>query len=89
LISLYVDEKTELPKAEQYVSETTGKKIKTVGNKWADFQIKHFQSNSQPQYVIINHKEIKALNGTAAYDPDIDLYINWLETGVKAFENQK
>ncbi len=89
LISLYVDEKTELPKAEQYVSETTGKKIKTIGNKWADFQIKHFQSNSQPQYVIINHEEIKALNGTTAYDPDIEKYIDWLETGVKAFQAGK
>jgi thiol:disulfide interchange protein len=89
LISLYVDEKTKLPKEEQYESKTTGKKIKTVGNKWADFQIKHFQSNSQPQYVIINHEEIKPLNGTAAYDPDIDLYIKWLETGVKAFEAGK
>ena len=86
LISLYVDEKTKLPESEQYVSENTGKKIKTIGNKWADFQIEHFQSNSQPQYVIINHEEIKALNGTTAYDPDIEKYIQWLEEGVKAFE---
>lgn len=88
LISLYVDEKTELPKEEQYVSEETGKKIKTVGNKWADFQIKHFKSNSQPQYVIINHEEIKALNGTTAYDPDIELYLDWLNTGIETFEKQ-
>lgn len=89
LISLYVDEKTKLPESEQYVSETTGKKIKTVGNKWADFQIKNFQSNSQPQYVIVNHEEIRPLNGTAAYDPDIEKYIDWLETGIKAFESGK
>src|SRR5690606_40708479 len=34
LISLYVDERKKLPEDEQYISETTGKKIRTVGNKW-------------------------------------------------------
>jgi len=86
LISLYVDEKTKLPEGEQYVSTETGKKVKTIGNKWADFQITHFQSNAQPQYIIINHEEIKPLNGTTAYDPDIDLYVNWLKDGIQTFE---
>jgi len=89
LISLYVDEKTALPKEEQYVSDETGKKVKTVGNKWADFQIKHFKSNSQPQYVITNHDDLKALNGTTAYDPDIEKYIQWLEEGKSAFESRR
>lgn len=85
LISLYVDEKTKLPEGEQYVSEETGKKVKTIGNKWADFQIKHFKSNSQPQYVVVGHENLDALNGSAAYDPDIELYINWLEEGKAAY----
>lgn len=87
LISLYVDEKTPLPENEQYISAETGKKIKTVGNKWADFQITHFASNSQPQYAIMNHSEIKALNGTTAYDPDIDKYMLWLKEGVNVFHH--
>lgn len=86
LISLYVDEKTKLPESEQYVSDETGKKIKTVGNKWADFQITHFGSNAQPQYVFVNHSDLKPLNGTTAYDPDIPFYLDWLEEGVKAFK---
>ena len=85
LISLYVDEKTALPKEEQYVSDETGKKVKTIGNKWADFQIRHFKSNSQPQYVITGHDNLDALNGTAAYDPDIEKYIHWLEAGKSEF----
>lgn len=89
LISLYVDEKTELPKEEQYVSELTGKKIKTVGNKWADFQIKYFHANAQPQYAILNHTDIAPLNGTTSYDPDIELYHHWLEEGIAKFEAQK
>lgn len=86
LISLYVDEKTKLPKEEQYVSETTGKKVKTIGNKWADFQAKRYGTNSQPYYVIINHDE-KQLNESAAYDPDIAKYLDWLDRGIKSFEH--
>lgn len=87
LISLYVDEKTPLPESEQYVSPETGKKVKTIGNKWADFQIKHFNTNAQPQYIIVNHNDFEPLHGTAAYDPDIENYLLWLEGSIKAFES--
>ncbi|MCL6221009.1 protein-disulfide reductase DsbD family protein, partial [Zunongwangia pacifica] len=51
LISLYVDDKRELPEEEQYTSETTGKEITTIGNKWSDFQIREYKANAQPYYV--------------------------------------
>lgn len=86
LISLYVDEREELEESERYVSEQTGKKIRTVGNKWSDFQIKHFQSNAQPQYIILGHNSMKPLNGSTAYDPDIQFYIDWLNEGIEKFE---
>ena len=38
VVSLFVDLREKLPESEQYVSETTGKKVRTVGNKWTDFQ---------------------------------------------------
>jgi thiol:disulfide interchange protein DsbD len=85
LISLYVDEKTKLPEDEQYTSEETGKKVKTIGNKWADFQITHFSSNAQPQYILVGHDNLDPINGSTAYDPDIDFYVNWLEEGISKF----
>jgi thiol:disulfide interchange protein DsbD len=88
LISLYVDEKTRLPEEEHYVSEITGKKVRSVGNKWSEFQAKHYNSNSQPMYVIIGHDSMEPLLETTAYDTDIDYYINWLERGVAEFEKQ-
>jgi thiol:disulfide interchange protein DsbD len=88
LISLYVDEREKLPKEEQYVSPVTGKKIRTVGNKWSEFQIKHFKSNSQPQYLILGHDSMKPLNGSTAYDPDVQLYVDWLHEGISRFEAQ-
>ncbi|RXG11391.1 thiol:disulfide interchange protein DsbD [Leeuwenhoekiella aestuarii] len=86
LISLYVDDKKDLPKSEQYISETTGKKIKTIGNKWSDFQIKHYKANAQPYYVLIDNNG-ENLNEPTAYDPDIDSYLNWLKEGIENYRN--
>lgn len=85
LISLYVDDKKELPESEQYVSTETGKKIKTIGNKWSDFQITRYKANAQPYYLILNLEEEQISSKPAAYDPDIDAYQNWLRTGIDNF----
>ncbi|MBK0368776.1 protein-disulfide reductase DsbD family protein [Flavobacterium agrisoli] len=86
LISLYVDDKKELLENEQYVSETTGKKIKTIGNKWSDFQIKTYKANAQPFYVLVDHNSA-SLTEPSAYNPDITEYYNWLQSGIKNFKN--
>ncbi|MEN2487799.1 cytochrome c biogenesis protein CcdA [Flavobacterium sp. B11] len=85
LISLYVDDKKELPESEQYVSETTGKKIKTVGNKWSDLQIKTYKANAQPYYVIVDHNSAN-LTEPSAYNPSIEEYYNWLQSGIRNFK---
>lgn len=85
LISLFVDAKEELPEAEQYTSETTGKRIETVGNKWSDFQIKKYGANAQPYYVLIDHNE-NNLNAPVGYTPDVEEYQAWLKEGIKNFE---
>jgi thiol:disulfide interchange protein DsbD len=85
LTSLYVDFRQELPEEEKYVSPVTGKKIRTVGNKWSDFQISRFQRNSQPHYVILGHDEEKLVEDRG-YNTDVEDYIGWLQRGLKAFE---
>ena len=85
LISLYVDDKRSLPENEKYTSETTGKKIKSIGNKWSDFQIKNYKANAQPYYVLLDHNGDN-LNEYSAYDPDIDSYLAWLKEGIGNFK---
>jgi thiol:disulfide interchange protein DsbD len=85
LISLYVDDKRELPKSEQTVSKTTGKEIITIGNKWSDFIISRYQTNTQPLYVLTNLEEQK-LNEPISYTPNIEEYLNWLKTGIAQFK---
>jgi thiol:disulfide interchange protein DsbD len=86
LISLYVDEKKAHP-AEEQIEVTIGtktKKLRSIGNKWSYFQASRYGTNSQPYYVIIDHQE-KQLGSPAAYDPDIEKYVAWLEQGLKSF----
>ncbi|OAQ38394.1 disulfide bond formation protein DsbD [Pedobacter psychrophilus] len=84
LISLYVDDKTDLPESEQYVSKFSGKKIKTLGNKWSDFQASTFATNSQPYYVIVNNTG-KALVPPQAFNLEIKNYTNFLDSGLTAY----
>ena len=84
LISLFVDLKEKLPEAEQYVSETTGKRVQTVGNKWSDFQIKNYKINAQPYYVLLD-AEGKELNTPVGYTPEVDEFEAWLEEGISAY----
>jgi thiol:disulfide interchange protein len=85
LISLYVDDKKELPENEQYISEATGKKIKTIGNKWSDLQIKTYKANAQPFYALVDHNSTN-LTEPSAYNPDSDDYYNWLNSGIRNFK---
>lgn len=84
LISLYVDDKKILPESEQYVSKTTGKSIKSVGNKWSDFQIERYQANAQPYYIILD-SDGNDLNTPVGYTPDVDEYAEWLASGITEF----
>ena len=86
LISLYVDYKKDLPESEQYISKTTGKKIKTIGNKWSDFQISKYEVNSQPYYALINNNEDDKGVKPVGYTPNVEEYHKWLEEGIKSLK---
>ena len=85
LISLYVDDKKELAENEKYVSKETGKRIKTIGNKWSDFQITKYKANAQPYYLILDTDGNTLSEEPASYDPDINLYEKWLRNGIDQF----
>jgi thiol:disulfide interchange protein DsbD len=88
LVSLYVDDRQPLPESEQYVSKFSGKKIKTVGNKWSDMQATYFNSNTQPFYVLISPDE-KLLTPPIGYTPEKKEYIKFLDCGLEAMKMLK
>lgn len=88
LVQLYVDDRTKLPEEEQYVSEFSGKKINTIGKKWSDFQASRFITNSQPYYVLVDHEGNKLVE-PIAFELNINKYVDFLDRGLKAFEQRK
>lgn len=90
LVSLYVDDKTKLPADQQTVKKlgSSDFKINTIGTKWAYMQASKYQTNSQPQYILIDHNEQMLTKETAHYDPDIQKYIGWLDEGINEFKKR-
>jgi thiol:disulfide interchange protein DsbD len=86
LISLYVDDKRDLPKAQQFVSPTTGEEIKTIGDKWTDFMISKYKTNTQPLYVLtdLEGNSLNTEKPTISY-VGIDEYETWLKAGIAKF----
>lgn len=83
LISLYVDDKLEMDTVLK--SAVTNSRIRTLGQKWADFQIANFQQNSQPLYVIVSPDE-RVLTTPRGYDSDVDGYASFLDCGLNTFK---
>ncbi|MBK7808347.1 MAG: hypothetical protein IPJ51_18955 [Saprospiraceae bacterium] len=84
LISLYVDEDKKLSTV--YISEHSGRKLRNVGNKWADFQIVNFKQNSQPLYVLATNDQ-KVISKPRPFVEGIDGYLQFLECSLS--ENRK
>ncbi len=87
LVSLYVDLRKELPENEVYISKETGKKIRNVGQKWADFQLSRFHIQGQPYYVLMTPTE-QVLNAPMAFNLNVDEYKQWLQEGLTLFNDK-
>ena len=87
VIALYVDDKTKLPKEEWIKSSHDGKMKKTVGKKYADFQISRFNVNAQPYYVLLD-TDGELLVNPRAYDLDVDEFIDFLDRGKTEFNKR-
>lgn len=84
LVSLYADDKNPVGEQPFIKSAHTGMTIRTIGQKWSDFQQVNFLQNSQPLYVILSPEE-KVLVHPRGYDPDAKAYKEFLECGLEAF----
>ncbi len=85
LISLYVDDKRELPKEEQFTT-AAGDKIITAGDKWTDFMISKYKTNTQPLYVItdLEGNNLNNTKPTISY-VSTEEYLHWLKEGIANF----
>ncbi len=86
LVSLYVDDKTELPEAEWYTSQRDGKQKKTIGSQNFDYQITKFNYNAQPLYVLLDTQGNPLPIPPTAYDLDVNNFVNFLDKGIDTFQ---
>ena len=92
VISLYVDDKERLfPDNKQafLLDRNNGQKLRTVGSKWAAFEVNNFGKSSQPYYVLMDTDGKTLLNKPVAYTPNVEDYKAFLDCGLAAFKNKK
>ena len=85
LVSLYVDDKTELPLKEQYTNDK-GEKIKSIGDKNLEYQTKTFNFNAQPLYKFMDHEDFIFSPVQYGYDPDVSKFAAHLDAMKEAYK---
>ncbi|MFH1159460.1 MAG: thioredoxin family protein, partial [bacterium] len=88
IISLYVDDRTDLPESEWVTSKVDGKVKNTIGKKNVDFEISRFNVNAQPYYVLLDTSGNR-LTEPWAYDKDIAGFIGFLDKGMENFNKNQ
>lgn len=87
LITLYVDDKTPLPKRQNIVENGVERTLRTVGDKWSYLQRVKFGANAQPFYVLIDN-EGRPLNKSYSYNEDIPEYVEFLKKGLENYKRR-
>lgn len=89
LVSLYVDDKRDLPENEHFEAEWYGRKrkITTIGDKYKYLEETKYGQSTQPLYVLLDHNE-NLLIEVRGYNPDKEAYIEWLKRGIEKFKSQ-
>ena len=98
LIQLFVDDKTQLPQPIKVTENGQQRTLRTIGDKWSYFQRSRFGHNTQPFYVLLDSRQAftkgegsymhAVLQKPRSYDEDIPAYIQFLQSGLKAFKNR-
>ena len=90
LVSLYVDDRTKLPEEEWSVEEYGGKefRIQTIGKKWSYMQARDYDRNAQPYYVLVDH-DGNQVGGSAGYNSNPEVFLEYLNDALEKFEKRK
>jgi thiol:disulfide interchange protein DsbD len=87
-VALYVDEKTELPESEWYVSAHDQKVKKTIGKQNLDFMIQKLNANAQPYYTLVDNKG-SLLSAPKGYDLNVENFVEFLDNGIQEFQGRQ
>jgi thiol:disulfide interchange protein len=88
IISLYVDDKTELAESDWVTSKLDGKVKKTLGKVNLNFEAERFKTIAQPYYCILDTDDNLLINPPIGSEFDVKKFNTYLETGLKNFKNK-
>lgn len=88
VVSLYTDDKTELPESEQFESKILKRRVNSIGLKFQHLQATRFNTISQPYYVLLGTDEKELVSPPIGVEFDIDKYLAYLDQGLAAFSKQ-
>ncbi len=92
IVSLFVDDRKELAKAEQKEVDWSGDKVtlETEGMKWGFMQLSRYKISSQPYYVIVNDDESLLSNSGIGYDTgkDLPVFKTWLTSAIAKYKEK-
>ena len=90
VVALYCDDKTELPADKWYTSKVDGQEKKTLGDQNLDFQITRFNSNAQPNYVLLDPRnDSKPMVQPVAFDANVSHFVTFLDQGKSIYQSAK
>ena len=87
VLALYADEKTVLPEEEGVTTES-GKVLKSLCKINSHYALTTYGVNAQPYYVL-QGRDGKILVEPRGYDLSIENFVNYLNSGLEAYRNQK
>lgn len=87
LVSLYVDDMTELPDDLKAKFEAEGKDYDTYGDRWLDMEGERYGQLTQPLYVALDHNEEKLVE-QFSYTTNESDYKSSLQRGLDVFKKR-
>lgn len=89
VVSLYTDERHELPKEEQFYSDILRQQVNTVGKKFKHLQATRFNSISQPYYVLYSPDEELLVSPPIGAEFNKQKFLTYLEQGLTTFNEKQ
>ena len=87
LVSLYTDERGQLPEAKKTISAITGKPFETYGQKWSELESSRYACNTQPLYVLLDNNEKKLMEPVSV--TSVADYLIFLNGGLEEYKKRK
>ena len=87
IVALYADDKLKVDEAD-WVTTDSGKVLKTLGKINSYYALKTYGVNAQPYYVL-QGADGKPLVEPRGYNLDVEAFVEFLQSGVKAYNENK